>query len=160
MRAIVPALVVVCGLAVAGCGSSNRVHVEGVLLKGGSPLTPPEGASNQMVFLAMDVKGDSDKAIGANEPFAAIVNEDGTFNVPGPDGTGIPAGKYRVSITQKYRTKHTIDKPKRPGELAIDRDTDLLRDRYSATTSPLVVEVTTSEKLTLDLDHPPGSTQP
>ena len=160
MRAIVRVVVVVSGLAMVGCGSGNRVRVEGVLLKGGSPLTPPEGASNQMVFVAMDVKGDSDKTIGANEPFAAVVNDDGTFNVPGPDGTGIPPGKYRVSISQKYRTKHTIDKPKRPGEPTINRDTDLLRDRYSATTSPLVVEVTTSEKLTLDLDHPPGSTQP
>jgi hypothetical protein len=160
MRPIVLALVVVSGLAVVGCGSNNRVRVEGVLLKGGSPLTPPDGASNQMVFVAMDVKGDSEKAIGANEPFAAILNEDGTFDVPGPDGTGIPRGKYRVSVTQKYRTKHTIDTPKRSGEASIDRDTDLLRDRYSPTTSPLVVEVTTSEKLTLDLDHPPGSTQP
>jgi hypothetical protein len=159
MRAIVPALVVVSGLAVVGCGSSNRVRVEGVLLKGGSPLTPPEGATNQMVFVAMEVKGDSDKSIGAKEPFAAIVNDDGTFNVPGPDGTGIPPGKYRVSITQKYRTKHTIDKPKRPGEPTINRDTDLLQDRYSPTASPLVVEVNTSEKLTLDLDRPPGSAQ-
>jgi hypothetical protein len=160
MRPIVLALVVMSGLAVVGCGSNNRIRVEGVLLKGGSPLTPPDGASNQMVFVAMDVKGDSEKAIGANEPFAAILNEDGTFDVPGPDGTGIPRGKYRVSVTQKYRTKHTIDTPKRSGEASIDRDTDLLRDRYSPTTSPLVVEVTTSEKLTLDLDHPPGSAQP
>jgi hypothetical protein len=160
MRPIVRALAVASGLALVGCGSANRIQVQGVLLKGGSPLTPPEGASNEMVFVAMDVKGDSDKTIGANEPFAAIVNDDGTFNVPGPDGTGIPPGKYRVSITQKYRTKHTIDKPKRPGEATINRDTDLLQDRYSPTTSPLVVEVNTSEKLTLDLDRPTGSAQP
>jgi hypothetical protein len=160
MRAIVRVLVAVSGLAVAGCGSNNRVQVEGVLLKSGSPLTPPEGASNQMVFVAMDVKGDSDKSIGANEPFAADVNDDGTFNVPGPNGKGIPPGKYRVSVTQKYRTKHTIDNPKKPGAAAINRDTDLLGDRYSPTTSPLVVEVTTSEKLTVDLDRPSGSTKP
>jgi hypothetical protein len=158
MRAIVRALVVVSGFALAGCGSSNRVQVQGVLLRGGSPLRPPEGASNQVVFVAMEVKGDSGKSIGANEPFAAVVNEeDGTFEVPGPDGRGIPPGKYRVSVTQKYRTKHTVEKPKMRGAAPIDRDTDLLGDRYGPTSSPIVVEVTTPEKLTIDLDRPTGS---
>src|SRR5262245_42455745 len=102
MRAIVRMTVLGMALGLAGCGSSNRIHVQGRLVKGGSPFTPPEGASNQVVFVAVDVKGDSERNIARDEPFAAAVNqEDGTFEVLGPDGTGIPPGKYRVAVTQK-----------------------------------------------------------
>lgn len=158
MRSLRRATALLAVLALSGCGSSNRVHVEGVLLKGGAAFKPPEGASNQVVFVAMDVQDDSGKSVKSNEPYAAIFHpEDATFEVPGPEGRGIPPGKYRVSVTQKYRTKHTVDQPKKRGEPAINRDTDLLKDRFSPTDSPIIVEVPASEKLTIDLDRPQGS---
>ena len=44
----------------------------------------------------------SGKAVASKEPFHADVNpDDGTFTVPGPEGCGIPPGKYRVSIIRK-----------------------------------------------------------
>src|SRR5262249_32288974 len=105
--------------------------------------------------------GDSERSIGANEPFPATVNdEDGTFEVLGPDGRGIPPGKYRVSVTQKYRTKHTIDKPKARGEAPINRDTDLLGDRYSPSGSPLIVEVLDSTQIVVALDRSTASPRP
>jgi hypothetical protein len=161
MRTIVRSTVILWSLALVGCGSNPRIQVQGLLVKGGSPLKPPEGASTQVVFIAMDVKGDSERSIGVNEPFAASVNdEDGTFEVLGPDGRGIPPGKYRVSVTQKYRTKHTIDKPKAHGEAPINRDTDLLGDRYSPTGSPLIVEVLSSSQIVVDLDQSTASPKP
>jgi hypothetical protein len=155
MRAIIRGGVVLAVLCVAGCGSGQRIHVQGRLVKGGSPFTPPEGASNQVVFVAVDVKGDSEPNIARDEPFAAAVNqEDGTFEVLGPDGTGIPPGKYRVAVTQKYRTKHDIDVPKKRGEAPVNRDTDLLGERFSPTQSPIIVEVLQSDQIVVDLDQP------
>jgi hypothetical protein len=161
MRMIVRSMAILCSLALAGCGSNPRIQVQGLLMKGGSLLKPPEGASTQVVFVAMDVKGDPERSIGVNEPFAASVNdEEGTFEVLGPDGRGIPPGKYRVSVTQKYRTKHTIDRPKARGEAPINRDTDLLDDRYSPTGSPLIVEVVDSTQIVVDLDRSTASPKP
>ena len=73
---------------------------------------------------------------GGGKRAAALNHADGTSTVPGPDGRGIPPGKYRVSVTQKYRTKHTVNKPKKLGTAPIDRDTDLLGERFSPTGSP------------------------
>lgn len=161
MRALIRAAALGAALVLAGCGSANRVPVRGVLLKGGAPFTPPEGASNQVVLVAMEVQGDDGKSIGADEPFAAVLNQaDGSFEVPGPDGRGIPPGKYRVSVTQKYRNKHTVDKPKKPGTALIDRDTDLLGDRFSSKGSPIVVEVPGSGSLVVDLDRPTCPSRP
>src|SRR5262249_27811671 len=102
-----------------GCGSSNTIWVTGKLLKGGSPFTPPEGRSNQVVLIAMDVKDDAGKTVGNNEPYAAVVNPaDATFEVPGPEGRGIPPGKYRISVTQVQRTKRSPP-PKKRGEKVV-----------------------------------------
>lgn len=161
MRPLERFAIVLAALALAGCDSADRVPVQGVILKNGVPFTPPEGQSNQVVFIAIDVRADSGKSIGKDEPFAAIVNQsDATFEVPGPDGRGIPPGKYRVSVTQKQRTKHTVDKPKRPGLGLVDRDTDLLGELYGPSNSPLIVEVTRPERLTIDLARPPGAPNP
>lgn len=36
-------------------------------------------------------------------PGCGSSSEEATFTVPGPDGRGIPPGKYRVSVTQKLK---------------------------------------------------------
>lgn len=144
-------------LALPGCGSSNTIWVTGSLLKGGAPFKPPEGRSNQVVLIAMEVKDDSGKGVGANQPYPATVNpDDGTFEVPGPDGRGIYPGKYRISITQTQRTARPAPSKKR-GQKVIDRDTDYLEDRYGPTTSPIVRELKVSQKLEIDLDRPTES---
>ena len=57
---------------------------------------------------------------------AALNQADGTFEVPGPDGRGIPPGKYRVSVTQNIGPGTRSTGPRSSGTAPIDRDTDLL----------------------------------
>ena len=59
-------------LVMIGCDSSNTIWIKGKLLKGGSAFTPPEGRTNQVVLIAMEVANGSGKSIGNNEPFAAM----------------------------------------------------------------------------------------
>jgi hypothetical protein len=83
--------------------------------------------------------------------------KDGTFVVPGPDGDGIPPGKYRISIFRgltregesQALKEHKGSSRKAPG---IDRETDLFEDLFGPTTSPIVREVTPGAELIVDLD--------
>jgi hypothetical protein len=49
--------------------------------------------------------------------------------VTGPDGQGIPPGKYRVSLTQEL-TRNAVDKKNenvQRNQKLFDRDTDMLK---------------------------------
>src|SRR5947209_7022950 len=118
-------------LAVSGCGSSHTVQVTGKLLKGGARYTAPDWQRLGLTLLAMEVKDGSGKTVAANEPYAAEVDPtDGTFRVPGPEGRGVPPGKYRVSITQRLNTAMVDAKLRttRRGALPFDRETDYLKN--------------------------------
>ncbi|MGP0069953.1 MAG: hypothetical protein ACLQGP_40925, partial [Isosphaeraceae bacterium] len=69
MRTINGVATIIILLFVSGCESSNTIWVTGSLLKGGAPFKAPEGRSNQVVFYAMDVKDDSGKGVGSNQPY-------------------------------------------------------------------------------------------
>lgn len=105
-------------LLVAGCGSSS-VKVTGKLTKRGTALSVTEKGRILVSFHpedTADTKG----------PYPADVNQsDGTFEVKGKDGGGIPPGKYRVSVQQfdPY-----------PG-------TDLLKGRFEGRNTKIVVDV-------------------
>jgi hypothetical protein len=148
--------------ASAGCGSSNTVRVTGKLLKGGTPYVAPSDQRISLTFVAMDVKDDSAKTSLAGEPFLADLDPaTGTFTVPGKEGKGIPPGKYRVAVTQKM-TREAFDaanpQPKK-GTKRVDRETDMLGDRFGLDKSPIVREVVGSTSLTIDLDKPTEGTQ-
>jgi hypothetical protein len=78
----------------AGCSTSEkRVLAKGKILNGGVPLKvdPKMGVT---IMLAPDMeKGKNTTSYPAN-----FNRDDATFAVPGPDGRGIPEGKYRISI--------------------------------------------------------------
>src|SRR6516165_4833326 len=87
-------------LSLAGCSGSEQpqVGVKGRIHKNGEPLAVPElrsGAGGRVMvrFHGLD-KGDVPQGT-----HSAIVKSDGTFSIPGPNGRGIPPGKYRVEIT-------------------------------------------------------------
>ena len=151
-------LLIACPILLPGCGgSSNAVWVEGKLLKGGARYSPPEGHLVSLTFIGLEIEGPMGKVIKSPEPFEAdYKDEDGTFSVPGREGSGIPPGKYRIAVTQKMsREAFEAAKPKgKAGQKPITRETDFLGDRFGPTTSPIVREIKGSTDLVIDMDKP------
>jgi hypothetical protein len=154
------ALVVLTALPLAclGCGNSNAIKVSGKLLQAGQPYVPPAGQRVVVTLHVLDAKDARGTAVPAQEPFHAYYDpKDGTFVVPGPDGSGIPPGKYRISIFQgltregegKIEKKQNARSRNAP---RIDRETDFFKDLFGPTTSPIVREITQGGELVVDLE--------
>jgi hypothetical protein len=95
------------------------------------------------------------------EPFMARNKGEATYEVPGPEGYGIPAGKYRIAV---------ICKPKsgtlRPGQAkgrkppqAPNRDEDFLKNQFGPDSSPIIRTLDKSCHLTIDMDRPSAASQ-
>jgi hypothetical protein len=157
---LVLALLLVPLAASPGCGGrGNTVWVTGKLLKGGAQYVPPKDQVVYVTFVALEVKDESGKTVQSGEAYAANLDQaKGTFSVPGPEGRGIPPGKYRIAVTQKMeREAFNAAKPPSKTKKRVDRETDTLADRFGLGTSPIVREVNTSQELTIDLDRPTES---
>lgn len=152
------ALLIAAPLAFSGCGGpKNTVWVTGKLLKGGAMYTPPQGQKVGVTLVALEVRDKSGKTVASNEPYAAELNPaDGTFVVPGAQREGIPPGKYRVAVVRKMTAESLAAASPSRGKTAVDRETDLFKDRFGIETSPIVREVKTSGELVVDLDQPAG----
>jgi hypothetical protein len=141
-------------LLAPGCGSSDTVRVDVKLLKGGAAYTPPEGQRIGVTLYAMQVTEGSGKTVPVGEPFQAVRNPaEATFSVPGPDGRGIPPGKYRVAVTQKM-TREAFEAAKLPLKKAVTRETDMLADRFAPESSPIIREIKGPQELLIDIDRP------
>ena len=139
-------------LAAAGCGPSGVVAASGKVVKAGAPYAVPAGQTLRVTFHAAEVKDAAGKDVGAGQSYPAIVRpEDGTFTVPGPDGRGIPPGKYRVAIAQNPKAGER-KAPARRGDVAPDDNVDALEGRYDSPVAPIIVGVDGTTGLTLDLD--------
>lgn len=116
-------------LLVSGCGGG--VKPRGKVTNEGKPLTVSDKGLFVMSFI---LDGNSGKA------YEVDTKRDGTFTVPGPDGHGIPPGKYRISVEQfdPYPT------------------TDLLMGKFKGPKSPIVRDVSGSGSLDIDLSKPQG----
>jgi hypothetical protein len=114
-----------------GCGDSSHIKAKGRLVKGGQPYLAPEGTGFRVFFVPLDVPEGKHY-----ESFAAEYNpENGSFQVQGKDGKGLPPGKYRVDL-QLMKSKE-----------------DLLGGKLLGKKSPYVMEVTSSaDDLVIDLD--------
>jgi len=92
------ALGAVVGLAGCPAGGPAKHYVKGKLLDNGTPLKipsaglPPGDKGVQLTFLPLK-DGQVVDTIQAN-----VDPQAGTFDVPGPDGKGLPAGKYKVTL--------------------------------------------------------------
>jgi hypothetical protein len=145
-------------LACFGCGNSNAIKVSGKLLRGGQPYVPPAGQRVVVTLYVIDAKDASGKALPAQEPFQSYYDpKDGTFVVPGPDGYGVPPGKYRISIfqglTREGESKARSEHQRRPRDVPrIDRETDFFKGVFGPSTSPIVREVNEGAELIVDLD--------
>jgi hypothetical protein len=85
-------------LALSGCGGGvKKVTAHGRLLNNNQPLTapgplPPGDAGLRVTFYPT---GENE----GKEAQQAIVNPDGTFELPGNDRKGVLPGRYRVAIS-------------------------------------------------------------
>jgi hypothetical protein len=155
MRRLRFALLIVPLVTFAGCsGRGNTVSITGKLLKGGAPYVPPSGQLVSVTLVGIEIQDETGKKVQGGDPFLAIVDQtNGSFSVPGPEGYGIPPGKYRVTVTQKLSRDAFNAANPRPKK-GVDRETDMLRDKFGVTTSPFIRQVDKSQELTIDLDKP------
>ncbi len=100
---------------------------------------------------------DGDRTIPPGQSYTALFKaDDATFTVPGPDGRGIPPGKYTVTVTQKFK-REAVDKKNEKVNRSkgmFDRDTDTFDGRFGENRSPFVFDVDGKAALTVDLDKP------
>jgi hypothetical protein len=91
-------LPIACGLvllAATGCTSGPKMTlVKGKLLYKGSPLKVDPKAGVQISFIPIVERGEAYSTYPASPP----KREDMSFEVRGPQGKGIPPGKYRVAV--------------------------------------------------------------
>jgi hypothetical protein len=122
-------------LIALGCGN-GFVKAKGRVLKNGEPFRPGEGEALRIILAPMDPP-----AGNTYDSYAAEFHpEDSTFQVKGKDGSGLPPGKYRVSV-----------------ELLKHKE-DLFKGALNGRRSPLTCDVTSaSSELVVDLDQAKGS---
>ena len=124
-------MLTLCALAICGCGGSERkFKAKGKVVKGGAPFTVSADEYVRVTFYPMAADGSQPK----NSYVAVYDRNDGGFTVVGPDGKGVPAGKYRVAVEHERKRK------------------DLLQGAYDADRSPFVVDVSSNNQdIVIDL---------
>jgi hypothetical protein len=156
MRATCYSLLGLLCFTFPGCGSADSLWVTVDLQKGGQPYVAPENQSVQVTFYGVERKNPVPGQNFGRQPFAARWKRDASYEVPGPDGSGIPAGKYRISVIRKPKTGTLrIAAPKGRGQFkAPDRDEDFLRNQFGPDSSPILRTLEKSCHLVIDLDRP------
>jgi hypothetical protein len=128
-RFILPCLLV--ALLAAGCGPSF-FKTKGRILKDGAPFHTGEGEGLRIFLVPIDPpKG------AAFDAYAGEFNNDnGTFQIKGKDGNGVPPGKYRVTM-----------------QLMKNRE-DMFNGSLMGLRSPYTCEVrSSSDEVVVDLDQ-------
>jgi hypothetical protein len=162
-RHLVLALSIIALIAVAGCGGTNTVWVKGKLLKGGSKYTPPQDQVVNVTYVALEVRDASGKTVQSGDMYTAEIDQEtGAFEVPGPERRGIPPGKYRVAVTQKLKREayDVASQKARKAKKHLDRDADMLNDQFGTSSSPIIVQVSRSEDVVIDMDRRPAPPKP
>ncbi len=131
------ALVCVCALGCAdkSAPAEGRVKPRGRLLDNGLPVKvntanmPPGDPGMKVTFVRIG-------SVDAGEAIDARIFEatEGSFELIGADGKGIPPGKYRVAVT-----------------LGAEGGADQLKGKFSREKSKIEVEVKEGEDLVIDI---------
>jgi hypothetical protein len=121
----------VCLLLLSGCGGDGRLTTRGRIVKGGAPFTVPEQERVRVTFFPVTADGRPP----LNTYIAVYNRADGSFRASGPDGKGVPPGKYRIAVEHERKRK------------------DLFKGAYDGDRSPFVFDIDSGTKdLVLDLD--------
>jgi hypothetical protein len=125
-------VVALAAVGLAGCGGDARLNAKGRVVKGGQPFTVPAEDRVRVTFYQLQPDGTT----GKNSYIAEFHNSDGTFRAVGPDGRGIPPGRYRICVEHERKR------------------VDLFRGAYNSDTTPFVFDVDSKTKeLIIDLDR-------
>jgi hypothetical protein len=126
-----------CGAALvlclaAGCKSGDgRLATKGRIVKGGAPFTVAEPEFVRVTFFPVTPEG----VAPLNTYIAAFNGADGSFRASGPDGKGIPPGKYRIAVEHERKRK------------------DLFKGTFDGVRSPFVFDIDANTKeIVIDLD--------
>lgn len=126
-RCLAPVLI----LAIVGC-APGLVKVNGTVLRGGKPIPLGRGQDIGVVFYPLN-----DTSQFPRSYLAEISQNTGYYTVPGPKRTGIPPGKYKVTI-----------------RVATNRGKDVLDGAFSVD-SPIIRDIKGKEvTINIDLDKP------
>jgi hypothetical protein len=123
------------GLMLAcGCASGPKVvPIKGKLTNGGKSVLADRKNGITIVFTPIAEPGQ-----GATTTYPAALDTDtDTFVVQGPDGKGMPLGKYKVSLT--IITTNTTP------------EINKINDQFSASRTPIEIDVTGPE-VNIDLE--------
>jgi hypothetical protein len=126
-----------CGLLatflLVGCGPGT-LKPKGRVLKDGAPLAVQEEDHVNIFFVPVVAEGEKHPG----DVFAARYNAaDGSFQVTGKDGKGLPPGKYKITVEHLRRKK------------------DLLHGTFGVDKTPFVRDVDgRAGEIVLDLDRP------
>jgi hypothetical protein len=134
MRKLLLAFASLCLLVLlSGCGGPGRLNARGRIVKGGAPYTVPEKEYVRVTFFPVTADGKPPQ----NTYAAVYERSDGTFRAVGPDGKGIPPGKYRIAVEHQG-----------------PRRADVLKGAYDGDRSPFVFDVDAStNEIVIDLDR-------
>jgi hypothetical protein len=121
-----------CLALASGCGRGGRLNTAGRIVKGGAPYTVPQEEYVRVTFFPVT----SDGKPPQNTYIATYNGADGTFRAVGPDGKGIPAGKYRIALEHLRQKK------------------DVFNGAYDGNKSPFVFDVDpNTTELVINLDQ-------
>ena len=136
-------------MAMAGCGGGEKlVTVTGKVLQDGQPISIEnyeEGVESLSVaFIPLDEGGN--RKAGARS-YSQDVQEDGSFEILGDMGDGIPVGKYRVAVSRiSEDEEEDEDRPRRKDDML---------SKFGADNSPFVFDIPSGE-VVIDISNPGG----
>ena len=116
----------------SGCGKKN-VRVTGRISKSGQPIKISDKGRIQLFFMQLDDQGTPINS------YVATVQPDGSFEVTGDPGRGMPPGKYKITVE--------APDPYPAGK-------DLLGGRFKLNGSPWTRDVKDGAHIELDVDKP------
>jgi hypothetical protein len=119
------------GIWALGCGDASLIKARGRVVKDGQAYTLAAGEGLRMIFLPQAAPDGEHY-----DSYPAVFHpEEGTFEVVGKEGKGLPAGKYTVSL-----------------ELMKNKE-DLFKGHLFGKNSPILLEVSqANHDLLIDLD--------
>ncbi|HJN07529.1 MAG TPA: hypothetical protein QF564_02480 [Pirellulaceae bacterium] len=134
--------ILVC--AMVGCGSGeNLVTVTGKVVDGGAAVVIENyeegGSCIELELIPLD---DAGEPKGDAETHYAIVAEDSTFVVDGNDGSGIPAGKYKVAAYRRGETE--------------DENNDVWGGKFGPDNTPFAIEANGTDEAVIDISKSPA----
>jgi hypothetical protein len=136
-------------LLAVGCsrtqGEGKKVLPKGRVTNGGKviPVKPMVGRLQIRFYPYRE--GSDEKLVDPQE--AVVDAETGTFEVKGPEGKGIPAGKYRICVM------YFDSFPPPPNKLD---ESDIFKGKFAPGKSPIIRDIDGSSEIIIDVSKPQG----